>query len=62
MKNPWEEIALNDYESHMKLDQVMQLQTMNRMMKEQFYQYRVSGSNENRGNFTEWKEISSAGL
>lgn len=41
MKNPWEEIALSDYESHMKLDSVMQLQTMNRMMKEQFYQYPV---------------------
>ena len=34
--NPWEEIPLSDYESHMKLDSVQQLQTMNRMMKRQF--------------------------
>lgn len=41
MKNPWEEIKLDDYESHMKLDSVMQLQTMNNIMKEQFYQYPI---------------------
>ena len=29
MKNPWEEISLSDYENHMKLDSVMQLQAMN---------------------------------
>ncbi len=29
MKNPWEEIPLSDYENHMKLDSVMQLQAMN---------------------------------
>ncbi len=34
--NPWEEIPLSDYENHMKLDSVQQLQTMNRMMKRQF--------------------------
>lgn len=34
--NPWKEIPLNDYENHMKLDSVLQLQTMNRMMKRQF--------------------------
>ena len=34
MKNPWEEIPLADYENHMKLDSVMQLQAMNEMMKE----------------------------
>lgn len=39
MKNPWEEIKLTDYENHMKLESVMQLQTMNAMMKKQFYQY-----------------------
>lgn len=33
MKNPWESISLDDYENHMKLDSVMQLQAMNRMMK-----------------------------
>ena len=42
MKNPWEEIPLSDYESHMKLDSVMQLQAMNEMMKGQFHAYPVS--------------------
>lgn len=41
MKNPWEDIHLSDYENHMKLDQVMQLQAMNDMMKAQFYAYPV---------------------
>lgn len=36
-KNPWESISLDSYEKHMSLDSVMQLQTMNKMMKEQFY-------------------------
>lgn len=36
MKNPWEEIPLDAYENHMKLDSVMQLQAMNEMMKGQF--------------------------
>lgn len=34
--NPWEGIPLSDYENHMKLDSVQQLQAMNRMMKRQF--------------------------
>lgn len=42
MKNPWEEIPLTDYENHMKLDSVMQLQTMNEMMKGQFDAYPIS--------------------
>lgn len=42
MKNPWEEIQLTDYENHMKLDSVKQLQTMNEMMKGQFDAYPVS--------------------
>ena len=42
MSNPWEEIALDDYENHMKLDSVMQLQAMNEMMKGQFHAYSVS--------------------
>lgn len=42
MANPWEEISLSDYENHMKLDSVMQLQTMNQMMKGQFDAYPVS--------------------
>ncbi len=33
MENPWKEISLADYENHMKLDSVMQLQVMNEMMK-----------------------------
>lgn len=41
MSNPWEEIDLNDYESHMSLESVFQLQSMNQMMKEQFYTYPV---------------------
>lgn len=42
MANPWEDISLSDYENHMKLDSVMQLQTMNQMMKGQFNTYPVS--------------------
>lgn len=42
MKNPWEEISLTDYENHMKLDSVMQLQAMNGLMKNQFNAYPVS--------------------
>lgn len=42
MSNPWKEISLSDYENHMKLDSVKQLQAMNEMMKEQFNTYSVS--------------------
>lgn len=42
MKNPWKDIALADYENHMKLDSVMQLQAMNEMMKNQFDSYPIS--------------------
>ena len=42
MVNPWEEISLSDYENHMKLDSVMQLQNLNQMMKSQFSAYPVS--------------------
>ena len=42
MNNPWEEIKLDDYEKHMSLDSVKQLQTMNKMMKEQFDAYQVN--------------------
>ncbi len=42
MKNPWEEILLSDYENHMKLDSVKQLQAMNEMMKDQLNTYPVS--------------------
>lgn len=41
MTNPWEEINLNAYEKHMSLESVFQLQTLNKIMKEQFYSYPV---------------------
>lgn len=41
MKNPWEDIRLTDYENHMRLDSVYQLQTLNEMMKDQFCAYDV---------------------
>ncbi len=37
--NPWETIALEDYESHMQLEDVKQLQTLNSIMKGQFEDY-----------------------
>ena len=37
MKNPWEEIALSDYENHMSLDSVYQLQRLSQVMKEQLF-------------------------
>ena len=33
MVNPWIEILLDDYENHMRLGSVMQLQTMNQNMQ-----------------------------
>lgn len=44
MMNPWGEIPLDDYENHMKLDSVMQLQAMNQMMKGQFDSYEVQSA------------------
>lgn len=44
MVNPWEKISLSDYENHMKLDSVMQLQSMNQMMKGQFNAYPISSA------------------
>lgn len=41
MSNPWEEINLSDYENHMKLDSVKQLQSMNETMKQQLSDYDV---------------------
>lgn len=40
MKNPWEEILLTDYENHMKLESVMQLQAMNVFKKQSNKQIR----------------------
>ncbi len=42
--NPWEEISLSDYENHMSLDSVNQLQSMNKMMKFQFEAYPVTSA------------------
>lgn len=36
MNHPWKEIPLDDYEQHMALDSVGQLQALNRIMKNQF--------------------------
>ena len=41
MSNPWEEISLDDYEKHMSLDSVRQLQALDSIMKEQFAAYPV---------------------
>ncbi len=41
MTNPWEEISLDDYEKHMSLDSVRQLQALASFMKEQFAAYPV---------------------
>ncbi|WP_330546933.1 hypothetical protein [Butyrivibrio sp. CB08] len=43
-RNPWEEIKLDDYENHMSLSSVKQLQAMNAIMKEQFEDYPVSSA------------------
>lgn len=42
MTNPWEKISLSDYEKHMSLASVKQLQALNKIMKEQFEAYPVS--------------------
>ncbi len=42
MNNPWEEIRLSDYEKHMSLDSVRQLQSMNHTMKSQLEAYDVN--------------------
>lgn len=42
MGNPWEEISLEDYENHMKLDTVRQLQGLNELMKDQLGDYPAS--------------------
>ena len=41
MSNPWNSIKLIDYESHMSLDSVGQLQALNRMMAAQFESFPV---------------------
>lgn len=44
MANPWEEIPLSDYEQHMSLASVCQLQTMNRAIKKQLDAYPVTSA------------------
>lgn len=41
MNNPWKDINLFDYENHMALDSVQQLQAMNQMMKGQLNKYDI---------------------
>lgn len=41
MSNPWERIDLSDYESHMSLDSVGQLQALNALMREQLFSREV---------------------
>ncbi len=41
MTNPWEEIRLDEYEKHMSLDSVKQLQTLDMIMQEQFSAYKA---------------------
>ena len=42
MDNPWKSISLSDYENHMKLDTVKQLQMLNEIMSSQFNSYDVN--------------------
>ena len=42
MNNPWKDINLSDYENHMSLDSVKQLQSMNKTMKSQLDDYAVN--------------------
>lgn len=39
--NPWKDISLSDYENHMSLESVQQLQVLNEIMKNQFYTYDI---------------------
>lgn len=41
MNNPWKSIRLSDYENHMQLDNIMQLQVLNSMMQKQLKSYSV---------------------
>ena len=43
-KYPWKDISLSDYENHMAMDSVQQLQAMNQMMKGQLNQYDVQSA------------------
>ena len=42
--NPWETVKLSDYENHMSLESVKQLQALNEMMKVQLEKYPVESA------------------
>lgn len=44
MNNPWKDVNLSDYESHMALDSVQQLQAMNQMMQGQLNKYDIQSA------------------
>ncbi len=44
MNNPWKDVNLSDYESHMALDIVKQLQALNQMMKDQLNKYDIQSA------------------
>ena len=44
MNNPWKAVSLSDYENHMALDSVQQLQALNQMMKGQLNQYDIQSA------------------
>ncbi len=44
MDNPWKSVSLSNYENHMQLDTVKQLQALNEMMHIQFNSYDVSSA------------------
>lgn len=44
MNNPWKDINLSDYENHMALNSVQQLQALNQMMKGQLNQYDIQSA------------------
>ncbi|MFZ2538641.1 MAG: methyltransferase type 11, partial [Oscillospiraceae bacterium] len=41
MENPWVKVSLNNYEQHMKLADIQQLQTLNQIMKQQIKQHQI---------------------
>ncbi|KAA9001178.1 class I SAM-dependent methyltransferase [Affinibrenneria salicis] len=41
MSNPWQQVSLSDYESHMQLPDVGQLQALNTIMRHQFNDFPV---------------------
>lgn len=44
MNNPWKEVALDDYENHMALNSVFQLQTLADIMREQFSAFPITSA------------------